>query len=164
MLIGLAGIAGACAGVNLLFQGVSRMVVRMAGHGLLPSFVGHNERRPWVPLAVLTAMTAGLMVMGFAGSENLDIAIRASLILWLLFYGFMQLAYLGYESRTRASSAVACRKSLVLHWVLFALMIVMAAMLTVQYPERLTLLKAMAIMVAMASLLALSSLKPPKNG
>lgn len=94
IVIGVVAIAGACAAVNYLYQTVSRIMALMAHHRLLPAIFGGSTFRPVFPLFGLAATTGLLMTTGFAGSDLLDVSIRAGLILWLVFYALIHLACL----------------------------------------------------------------------
>lgn len=90
-IIGMVGIAGTVAAVNLIFRAVSDMLGAMAERRQMPAFFNAGTARP-AALVLLAVVTAVLMAVGFAGSEHLDIALRAAMLLYLVFYGLVQLA------------------------------------------------------------------------
>jgi|GEM_PF-642757 len=92
IIIGIVAIAGACAAVNYLFQTVARMLATMARSHLLPTVFGHSTHRPTRALFTLAVIVGLLMATGFAGTDWLDISIRASLVLWLVFYAVILFA------------------------------------------------------------------------
>lgn len=93
-VIGMAGISGSLAVVNYLFFGVSRMGSLMAQRRLLPDVIGRITARPIFPPIGLSALTAILMALGFAGSEYIDICIYGGLLLWLILQALTHLAIL----------------------------------------------------------------------
>jgi amino acid transporter len=99
IVMGIVVIAGACAAVNLLFQAVARMMAAMAEQGLMPVWVGKTPSRPWLPLTVMAGMSGGLMALGFAGTDLLDLSLRAGLILWLISMGAPPPGTAGAEKR-----------------------------------------------------------------
>jgi amino acid transporter len=155
--IGLVVIAGACAAVNFLFLSVARMLARMAQQELLPSFWGRSAERPWAALVILTAATGLLMAAGFAGSDWLDVSIRAALLLWLVFYAMSHLTAL-FPGRSQPESSDRSGAPLrkVRHATLALAMIAVAIVLGATDDAPLSLLAAMAAMMAMAAALALS--------
>ena len=106
LIMGIVGIAGSCAAVLLLFQAVARIGAQMARRGLLPAILGRDESRPWIALLGLAGATGISMAMGFAGSEYLDIALRAGLLLWLLFYGSLHMAR-GLQRRKEGAASLS---------------------------------------------------------
>ena len=99
VMIGVVAIAGACAAVNYLFQSVARMTMSMSEARLLPSIFGPIATRPLLPLIILAATSGLLMAIGFAGSDLIDVSIRAGLLLWLAFYALLQLAHIRHRRR-----------------------------------------------------------------
>ncbi len=85
------GISGA---VNVLLLSVSRMIAQMAAPNLLPSFLGRNEKRAFIPLIMLSAGIALMMGTGMAGSSFLDLYIYGGLLFWLLNYAAVNLSLL----------------------------------------------------------------------
>ncbi len=81
-------IGGSCAAVNALFSGVSRVIAEMARNRLMPKFLG----RARVIQIILALSAALMMVAGVAGSEKLDLYLRAGLLLWLLCYAAVDLS------------------------------------------------------------------------
>jgi amino acid transporter len=146
LIMGIVGIAGSCAAVLLLFQAVARMGAQMARRGLLPPLLGRNESRPWIGLVGLAAATGISMAMGFAGSAYLDIALRAGLLLWLLFYGSLHLAR-GLQRRKAGASSLFAM-------MMCAVLLGAVALLAAQDPERDVLLKVMVVMVILATAFA----------
>ena len=92
IFMGLVVIAGSLAAVNLLFRAVTLMVVGLVKNGAMPATVGLAPSRPWLPPVVLSGLTGLLMAAGFAGSDWLDITLRAGLILWLVSLGLDHLS------------------------------------------------------------------------
>ncbi len=92
ILMGLVVIAGSLAAVNLLFRTVTLMMVGLVKNGAMPATVGVAPSRPWLPPVVLSGLTGLLMTAGFAGSDWLDITLRAGLILWLVSLGLDHLS------------------------------------------------------------------------
>lgn len=102
IVIGVVAVAGACAAVNYLYQSIAGLIVRMAHHHLLPPLCARSASRPVLALSGLAATTGLLMTMGFAGSDLLDVSIRAGLILWLVFYALTHLAWFLQSKRKRS--------------------------------------------------------------
>jgi hypothetical protein len=82
LLMGTAVISGTLAAVNALFLGCRHGVARLADRGDLPQWA---SKRFVVPVGL--ALAVGLMMAtGLAGSETLELWIRAAFLLWLLGY------------------------------------------------------------------------------
>jgi amino acid transporter len=160
IVIGIVVIAGAGAAVNYLYQSVARMMARMAHHGLLPSIFARSADRPVLALSGLAATTAMLMATGFAGSDLLDVSIRAGLILWLVFYTLRQIAQslrTGWNSGDGYPFHAA--RNIALRIMVSAAMITAAAMLGVTDEAPLLLLKTLSTILAMAIFLAMGGLQ-----
>lgn len=85
-------LAGSCASVNALLQGVTRMMVSCSHERFLPAWL----RAHWVGLPVsllLLAVSVGAMLLsGMAGEPETFRYVRAGIILWWLVYGAVLLA------------------------------------------------------------------------
>jgi amino acid transporter len=155
MVIGLVAIAGACAAVNYLYQTVSRMMALMAVHNLLPGFFKQSTTRPLFALFGLAATTGLLMTMGFAGSDLLDISIRAGLILWLVFYALIHLAYLLQGRRNHLKEYRGSVAKLGIRHIFVMLTIVVSAtILVATHSDPIVLLKTILTILALAAGLA----------
>lgn len=84
IVMGTVVIAGSCAAVIALFAATSRMVGTLSQMKLLPGCFGGSTRRNAPAAVLLTATIAAMLALGFAGSPNLEIFIRAGVLLWLL--------------------------------------------------------------------------------
>lgn len=152
VVIGVVAIAGACAAVNYLYQTVSRMMARMARHHLLPGFFERSATRPFLALFGLAATTGLLMAVGFAGSDLLDISIRAGLVLWLVFYVLIHLAYLLQGKRNRRKENHGdVAKLRILHRFVMLSIVVFATILVATYRDPITLLKAILTILALTA-------------
>ena len=78
IVMGIAVIAGSCAAVNGLFT-LSRLHLEE-----LATFKTNARIRKGIPLLLGVAI-ATLLFLGVAGSRNLELFIRGSLLLWLLY-------------------------------------------------------------------------------
>ena len=125
MVMGIVAIAGAMAAVNVLFQSVARMMAVMADQDLLPSVFA----KPQLPLVVMTGATGLSMAFGFAGSDMLDVSLRAGLILWLATIGLKCLAPLLTSDPERSSRKTLMRGPLLCHLVILVTMPALAATL-----------------------------------
>ena len=94
VISGIVILGGIGAAVNALFGGVSRMLQAMSGAGLLPAVMGAGRFKGRLPVLVLAAATAAMLLAGMAGSEHLVVYLRAGLIVWLLHYALLHLATL----------------------------------------------------------------------
>jgi len=150
IVIGIVVIAGAGAAVNYLYQSVARMMVRMAHHGLLPSIFAKSADRPLLAITGLTATTGLLMAAGFAGSDLLDVSIRAGLILWLVFYTLRQIAQ-SLRAGTDSGSGypIHTERNKARHIIAAAAMITAATMLIVTDDVPVVLLKTMSAILAL---------------
>lgn len=92
VVIGIVSIAGTCSAVNAMFVAVSEMIRQMATRGLLPTAGSLFEKRPAASAIGLGIITALMMAVGMAGTEAIDIYLRAGLIFWLFNYGTIHLA------------------------------------------------------------------------
>lgn len=159
IVIGVVVIAGAGAAVNYLYQAVSHMMARMAHHGLLPAIFARSAARPLLAMTGLAVTTGLLMAAGFAGSDLLDVSIRAGLILWLIFYALRQIA-----QSLRAKPVSSGRypphtaRNKALRIIVSAAMTTGAAMLVVTDDAPVTLLKTMSTLLALATFLAMVGL------
>lgn len=152
IIIGVVAIAGACAAVNYLYQSVAGMIVRMTHHHLLPPLFAQSASRPVLALSGLAATTGLLMATGFAGSDLLDVSIRAGLILWLVFYALTHLACLrqgrrnGPQESRENTAAIAVR-----HIFITLAMMVMATILIATDGAPIVLLKTISAILALAA-------------
>lgn len=155
LAVGLAVIAGACAAVNALFLTVARMLAGMARQGLIPPIWGRSVERPWAALTALAAAAGLLMAAGFAGSDWLDVSIRAALLLWLVFYALVHLGVL-FPERPHGSASGGPGRPLrkAGHTVLVLALITSTLLAGAVDDAPLSLLTAMALMAALAAFLA----------
>jgi amino acid transporter len=159
IVIGVVAIAGAGAAVNYLYQSVARMMACMAHHGLLPAIFARSADRPLLALSGLAATTGLLMAAGFAGSDLLDVSIRAGLMLWLVFYALRQIAQ---SRRTRQTSgsgyALHAARNSARRIIVSAAMITAAAIIGITDDAPILLLKTMSTILALATFLAMGGL------
>jgi amino acid transporter len=152
MVIGVIAIAGACAAVNYLYQTVSRVIARMARHHLLPGFFKRSATRPLFALFTLAATTGLLMTMGFAGSDLLDISLHAGLILWLVFYTLIHLAFLLQGKRNRRKEYPgSVAKLRIRHSFVMLSIVVIVTILVATHSDPITLLKAILTILALTA-------------
>lgn len=156
IVISVVAIAGACAAVNYLYQSVSHMMVLMAHHHLLPPiFGGSTSRRPVLALSCLAAATGLLMAMGFAGTDLLDVSIRAGLMLWLVFYALIHLAgFLQGRPKHNHNAEVDAAKHGIRHLLVASIILVVAAILGASDDVPVVLLKTILTILALAACLA----------
>jgi phosphatidylserine synthase len=69
------------------------MMAAMTSAGLLPAVFGDKWFKGRLTPILLTAATATMLLTGMAGSSHLDAFLRGSLILWLLHYAALHVAY-----------------------------------------------------------------------
>ena len=152
IVIGVVAIAGACAAVNYLYQSVARMMARMAHHHLLPPLWARSASRPVLALSSLAATTGLLMAMGFAGSDLLDVSMRAGLLLWLVFYALTHLARLlqARRKRNHGNQDHAAQHG-ILHLCIALTMLVVATTLGATDDAPIVLLKAISAILALAA-------------
>jgi amino acid transporter len=159
IVIGVVAIAGAGAAVNYLYQSVARMMACMARQGLLPAIFARSPARPLLALSGLAATTGLLMAAGFAGSDLLDVSIRAGLMLWLVFYALRQIAQ---SRRTRQTSgsgyALHAARNSARRIIVSAAMITAAAIIGITDDAPILLLKTMSTILALATFLAMGGL------
>jgi hypothetical protein len=80
--MGMVTLAGALAAVNALFS-----IVAATAQGIGREIGGSGPRLPPAAVAVFLGIaTAMAMATGLAGTERIDVALRAGLVLWLLYY------------------------------------------------------------------------------
>src|SRR5215831_20959124 len=92
VVMGVVVLAGTCATVHALLSAGAHMLAGMAGHGLLPAWLGWHQARP--ALLVLAAGPAAMLAMGMAGEPETEVYTRAGVLFWLLHYAAMHLAVL----------------------------------------------------------------------
>jgi len=81
-LMGTAVIFGTLSAVNALFLACSHTAGKLADQGLLPRW---TKKTIFIPFVLGVAI--GLMMgLGMAGSDNLELWIRAAFLLWLMTY------------------------------------------------------------------------------
>lgn len=100
MIMGVVVIAGSCAAVNALFVSVSRSNAQLFeqwSFQRLNWLKFLNTPAFWLVFSAL--IVAALMAGGMAGTEEIDIYLRAGLILWLVYYGAIHLAVLSRRLR-----------------------------------------------------------------
>ena len=82
--MGVVVIAGSVCAVITLFSASARMTTALAQLNLLPRFCRGSQRRNIPAILLLATVVGTMMALGFAGSVQLEIFIRAGLLLWLL--------------------------------------------------------------------------------
>jgi amino acid transporter len=92
VVMGVVVLAGTCATVHALLGAGAHMLAGMAGHGLLPAWLGWRQAQP--ALLVLAAGPAMLLAMGMAGEPETEVYTRAGMLFWLFHYAAMHLAVL----------------------------------------------------------------------
>lgn len=154
VIMGIVVIAGSLAATNLLLQAVTRMMAGMAQTGSMPTWPGFAPARPWLPLFALIGMSGLLMALGFAGSDWLDITLRAGLILWLAGIGLEHLSPLvSGRGRNRDKTArFLGRLALLLGMPTLGIVLIMTD------PNPGMLVRALSALVAVATLLAMFGL------
>jgi hypothetical protein len=85
--MGAVTIAGTLAAVNALFS----MVAATINGALRQLSNGHVRVPPAAVVTLLGMTTAAMMALGMAGTEGIDVALRAGLVLWLLHYALVPL-------------------------------------------------------------------------
>ena len=125
IIMGIVVISGSLAVVNLMFQAVARMLADMAKGNLIPSVTGVTSSRPWLLICALAGLTGLLMATGFAGSDWLDVSLRAGLILWVVGIGLDHLPPLLSRSYRHARRGVPAAADLALTVGMTALGIVL---------------------------------------
>ena len=155
MVIGVVAIAGACAAVNYLYQSVARMMALMAHHRLLPAVFAQSASRPVLALSGLAAASGLLMAIGFAGSDLLDISIRAGLLLWLGFYALLHLAFFlsGRAKQRQGMPMVTAKPGKRAIFTALALIVIAATLVATDEASG-TLLTTLSTILAMAAGLA----------
>ena len=159
-VIGVVVIAGACAAVNFLFQAVAQMMAAMSERGLMPAITGVSTPRPWLPLVGMAGLTGLLMAVGFAGSDWLDVSLRAGLILWMAGIGLTHLPPL-MPGRRQNDHPVQTSRSVsgtMVHLALLATMTTLGTVLILTDDDPGMLLRAMLALVTMAAVLAAAGL------
>jgi amino acid transporter len=159
IVIGIVVIAGAGAAVNYLYQSVARMMACMARQGLLPAIFARSPARPLLALSGLAAATGLLMTAGFAGSDLLDVSLRAGLVLWFVFYALRQIAQ---SLRTKPDNVgrypLRAAQNNALPIIVTAAMFTAAVMIVVTDDAPVILLKTLSTILALAAFLAMVGL------
>jgi hypothetical protein len=100
MMMGGVVIAGSCAAVNALFRSVARSNALLTARWPTNSIKRlHFLSKPAFWQVVSAVAVAVLMAGGMAGTDEIDIYLRAGLILWLTYYGGVHLAVLSDRFR-----------------------------------------------------------------
>lgn len=135
--MGMVTIAGALAAVNALI-----CVVAATVQGLLRQIGGSGPSLPTAAVAVFLGIAIAVaMVAGLAGTERIDVALRAGLVLWLLYYAL---------SLTVGPADLLARRPLLL--LAGGLLLAGTGMLTYTHTDRTFMLTAMLAALASAAL------------
>lgn len=155
IVIGVVAIAGAAAAVNYLFQSVARMIVLMARQQLLPAVFARSISCPVLALSSLAATTGLLLAIGFAGSDLLDISLRAGLMLWLVFYALNNLAgrFEGSQKPIH-NDLLPSTENGIRHLLVAAAMMIVAVILGVTHDNPVVLLKTISAILCLTACLA----------
>jgi amino acid transporter len=123
IIMGFVIIAGTGAAVNALFMGIGGMIADLGRKAILP-FLPRFFNRSSTTMTLLALVTAIMMALGVAGTDDLDTYIRASLILWLLNYAILNLALLlpGTRWTPQVNEPLSWRQTLP-HGAIFMLML-----------------------------------------
>jgi amino acid transporter len=105
VVMGIVVLAGVSSAVNALLMGVSRMLVGMARHNLLPAFLAWSPQRAPVALILLALGPAVMMYVGMAGELETEVYARAGLVFWFMYYGAVHLAVLVLARRAHHGSS-----------------------------------------------------------
>jgi len=131
VIMGLVIITGAGAAVNALFLAVSGVMANLIPNASLP-VLSRFFSRSQIVMIFMTLVTAIMMALGVAGTDELDTYIRGSLILWLLNYTVIHLIFiLGGAERSQKVKAPLSRRKILNHAAIFMLMLTGSAMLIV---------------------------------
>jgi amino acid transporter len=164
-LIATVGIFGSCALVNMLFHTISGMTARMAANGLLPRFWSSGQGRPSIPaLVMLGGVVVVMMTSGFAGSERLDLLIRATMTLWIVFYAAIHLSHVVHLSRQQWMRGEFQWGRPWLHVIGTVVMLMVAVGLILGHDRSLEMLKMIVLIIALSALGAWIGLRWPTAG
>ena len=124
IIMGLVIIAGTGAAVNALFMAIGGMIADLGRKAMLP-FLPRVFNRSLTTMILLALVTAIMMALGVAGTDELDTYIRGSLILWLLNYAVLNLALLlpGARRRVQKVNEPLSWRQTVPHGTIFMLML-----------------------------------------
>ena len=117
----------------------------------MPTWFGFAPTRPWLPLTVLIGMSGLLMALGFAGSDWLDVTLRAGLILWLAGMGLEHWTPL-FSGRARNGEKAS---RLLGRLILLVSMPALGIVLIMTDPNPVMLLRALLALAAIATLLTM---------
>lgn len=160
VVIGIVAIAGTCSAVNALFMAASQMVRQMASRGLLPTAGGLLEKRSVGAAMGLGIVTALMMAGGMAGTEAIDIYLRAGLVFWMLNYVAIHLAVMVLKRQKSGRSSPSDQAgSTLLPVAGAAVMSVGACVLIVTDPEAALMLRFMALSLGVFFVFAFGALK-----
>jgi amino acid transporter len=151
IVMGIVVIAGSLAATNLLFRAAARMLAGRIENGLMRPVAGFSPTRPWLPLIALTGLSGLLMAAGFAGSNWLDVSLRAGLILWLIGMGLDHLPPL-LNGHGRNGEKTAQR--MVVHLILLVSMTTLGIVLVMTDENSGMLVRALIILTAIAAVMA----------
>ncbi len=82
-VMGAVIVSGTCAAVNAFFIFTRATLCQLAGEGLFPKWLGSFRQGRLLPVLFGVSVCV-MMFTGLAGEEELEIYLRASLLLWLL--------------------------------------------------------------------------------
>jgi amino acid transporter len=123
IVMGLVIIAGTGAAVNALFVAVGGMMADLNRKAILP-FLPRFFKHSLTTMILLALVIAVMMALGVAGTDDLDTYIRASLILWLLNYGLLNLVVIlpGDRRAPKLNESLSWRQTAP-HGAIFMLML-----------------------------------------
>ncbi|MFZ3044409.1 MAG: hypothetical protein WA151_00725 [Desulfatirhabdiaceae bacterium] len=87
-IIGVVIISGALSGVNGFLLAVRRTLSELSENHFFPKIAGKG----WSAAIVAGAAVEIMMMTGAAGDDRIDVSLRASLFLWLMYAGFRSVA------------------------------------------------------------------------
>jgi len=129
-IMGAMVILGATAGMNVLFAGLRQVTHTLRRTGYL-SLSGRSHGRLDRYAIILVALTVeGLMMVGVAGTDIIDVWVHASLFLWLVYWIAAQSACLLEKRRISGAG------SGVLHLVSLLILIIIFLAAIMGYPEK----------------------------
>jgi len=108
LIMGGVLLAGTCAAVNAIFISSGRLLTLMVDRGFPPdkrvNRHGHWGTARFLPVLLLAASTALLMLAGAAGSPLLEIFVHAGLVFWILNFAAVHFSAWLLEKRHLRSS------------------------------------------------------------
>lgn len=129
-IMGTMVILGVIAGMNVLFAGLYQVTNTLKRTGYLSLLENSHQRLNTYLIIFVAIIVGGLMMVGIAGTDIIDVWVHACLFLWLLYWVAVQAACVleNWKNQEVVNN--------ILHLVSVFLLIAMLLAVIIGYPEK----------------------------